>query len=480
MEELQLKKIIEGALLAAGQPLDEKRLLSLFESAEAEDVDSADVTIEDIKKVIDLITLECEGRGFELKQVGSGWRFQVREETAPWVNRLWEEKPQKYSRALLETLALIAYRQPITRGDIEEIRGVAVSSHIIKTLTEREWVKVVGHRDVPGRPSLYATTRAFLDYFNLSSLEELPSLGELADIDHLNPELDLNAELQNIDNDDADQSDDSTSDANAVPEVDVDGEQKNSDAELGSDAELESDSDVQAPSQDLDSEINDVAAAEFEFAGDFADDSLEERESDYSDEVIDDTTAVAEENLEQLDDSDTSIGAENLREEDENSEDVEVESDDSQLDELPDESESVSDEYFAEPNTDFAEPGPDLAEPDPEDKCFDDEPTDLESDENNLSGYAVNRASSSLFGDDSDTVVEVDQDSADTVISTEQDNDELVAESAESAEDADDAQLEDSETNSAGDTVTQDSDESSGELESAPEKPPVKSLFDAS
>ncbi|GAB2199177.1 SMC-Scp complex subunit ScpB [Sessilibacter sp. MAH4] len=471
MEELQLKKIIEGALLAAGQPLDEKRLLSLFESAEAEDVDSADVTIEDIKKVIDLITLECEGRGFELKQVGSGWRFQVREETAPWVNRLWEEKPQKYSRALLETLALIAYRQPITRGDIEEIRGVAVSSHIIKTLTEREWVKVVGHRDVPGRPSLYATTRAFLDYFNLSSLEELPSLGELADIDQLNPELDLNAELQNIDNDDADQSDDSTSDANAVPEVDVDGEQKDSDAEL------ESDSDVQAPSQDLDSEINDVAAAEIEFAGDFADDSLEERESDYSDEVIDDTTAVAEEDLEQLDDSDTSIGAENLREEDENSEDVEVESDDSQLDELPDESESVLDEYFAEPNTDFAEPGPDLAEPDPEDKCFDDEPTDLESDENNLSGYAVNRASSSLFGDDSDTVVEVDQDSADTVISTEQDNDELVA---ESAEDADDAQLEDSETNSAGDTVTQDSDESSGELESAPEKPPVKSLFDAS
>lgn len=477
MEELQLKKIIEGALLAAGQPLDEKRLLSLFESAEAEDVDSADVTIENIKKVIDLITLECEGRGFELKQVGSGWRFQVREETAPWVNRLWEEKPQKYSRALLETLALIAYRQPITRGDIEEIRGVAVSSHIIKTLTEREWVKVVGHRDVPGRPSLYATTRAFLDYFNLSSLEELPSLGELADIDQLNPELDLNAELQNIDNDDADQSDDSTSDASAVPEVDVDGEQKNSDAELGSDAELESDSDVQAPSQDLDSEINDVAAAEIEFAGDFADDSLEERESDYSDEVIDDTTAVAEENLEQLDDSDTSIRAENLREKDENSEDVEVESDDSQLDELPDESESVSDEYFAEPNTDFAEPGPDLAEPDPEDKCFDDEPTDLESDENNLSGYAVNRASSSLFGDDSDTVVEVDQDSADTVISTEQDNDELVA---ESAEDADDAQLEDSETNSAGDTVTQDSDESSGELESAPEKPPVKSLFDAS
>jgi segregation and condensation protein B len=115
----------------------------------------------------------------------------VRDNLAPWVNRLWEEKPQKYSRALLETLALVAYRQPITRGDIEEIRGVAVSSHIMKTLLERDWVKVVGHRDVPGRPSLFATTRQFLDYFNLKSLDELPSLSELRDLDELNPVLDL-------------------------------------------------------------------------------------------------------------------------------------------------------------------------------------------------------------------------------------------------------------------------------------------------
>lgn len=127
----------------------------------------------------------------KLKEVASGWRFQVRQELALWVGRLWEEKPPRYSRAILETLALIAYRQPITRGDIEEIRGVAVSTAIIKTLMERQWVRIVGHRDVPGRPALYATTRQFLDYFNLKSLDELPSLGEIRDIDKINAELDF-------------------------------------------------------------------------------------------------------------------------------------------------------------------------------------------------------------------------------------------------------------------------------------------------
>ena len=182
-----LRKIVEGALLAAGQPLTVAKLSELFVSEEG----AEPVAKEDIKAALEDIQADCDGRGFELKEVGSGWRFQVRAETAPWVNRLWDEKPQKYSRALLETLSLIAYRQPITRGDIEEIRGVAVSSHIIKTLSEREWIKVVGHRDVPGRPSLYATTRQFLDYFNLKSLDELPSLSELRDLDELNKELDL-------------------------------------------------------------------------------------------------------------------------------------------------------------------------------------------------------------------------------------------------------------------------------------------------
>ena len=137
------------------------------------------------------IQADCEHRGYALVEVATGWRFQVSPDLAEWVNRLWDEKPQKYSRATLETLSLIAYRQPLTRGDIEEVRGVAVSSHIMKTLAEREWIKVVGHRDVPGRPSLYATTRQFLDYFGLKSLDELPSLSELQDIEGLNQSLAL-------------------------------------------------------------------------------------------------------------------------------------------------------------------------------------------------------------------------------------------------------------------------------------------------
>lgn len=179
-----LRKIIEGAILAAGQPMTIARLLELFDAEVAPSKDEIAAAL------IDIQAASAE-RGFELKEVASGWRFQVRDNLGPWVNRLWDEKPQKYSRALLETLALVAYRQPITRGDIEEIRGVAVSSHIMKTLLERDWVKVVGHRDVPGRPSLFATTRQFLDYFNLKSLDELPSLSELRDLDELNPVLDL-------------------------------------------------------------------------------------------------------------------------------------------------------------------------------------------------------------------------------------------------------------------------------------------------
>lgn len=187
VDKEQLRKILEGALLAAGQPLTLARLLELFDEKVAPEKEDLLIALQEIE-------LACAERGFELKEVASGWRFQVREGLAPWVNRLWDEKPQKYSRALLETLALVAYRQPITRGDIEEIRGVAVSSHIMKTLMEREWVKVVGHRDVPGRPSLYATTRQFLDYFNLKSLEELPSLSEIRDLDELNSVLNLGDE----------------------------------------------------------------------------------------------------------------------------------------------------------------------------------------------------------------------------------------------------------------------------------------------
>ena len=184
IESKLLQRIIEGALLASAKPLTVVQLAELFEEQERPAKDQMMAALEDIQN-------DCKGRGFELMEVASGFRFQVVQDVAVWVARLWEEKPQKYSRALLETLALIAYRQPITRGDIEDIRGVAVSSNIVKTLLEREWVRVVGHKDVPGRPAMYATTRRFLDYFNLKNLEDLPSLSEIRDLDSMNQELAL-------------------------------------------------------------------------------------------------------------------------------------------------------------------------------------------------------------------------------------------------------------------------------------------------
>ena len=187
MESLPLKQIIEGAILAAEAPLSIDQLMQLFEDGEPERLDVRDVLQE--------IEQDCEGRGFELKQVASGYRFQVRSSYGEWVSRLWKEKPPRYSRALLETLALIAYKQPITRGDVEEIRGVAVSTNIMRTLLEREWVRIVGHRDVPGHPALYATTKSFLDYFNLRNLDELPSLSEIKDLTQVNEELDMEDDL---------------------------------------------------------------------------------------------------------------------------------------------------------------------------------------------------------------------------------------------------------------------------------------------
>jgi segregation and condensation protein B len=180
----QLQRIVEGALLAAGRPLTVVELGALFEEHERPEADT-------IRAALAASAEQCAGRGFELREVASGFRFQVTQDVAPWIARLWEEKPQKYSRALLETLALIAYRQPITRGDIEDIRGVAVASNIIRTLMEREWIRVVGHKDVPGRPAMYATTRKFLDYFNLQNLDDLPALAEVRDLDSLNAELAL-------------------------------------------------------------------------------------------------------------------------------------------------------------------------------------------------------------------------------------------------------------------------------------------------
>jgi len=185
----KLQAIAEAALLAAGRPMSLDQLRELFDEEErpARQV---------MEHVMVLLDAACEGRGFELKKVASGYRLQVREVYAPWVGRLFEEKPQRYSRALLETLALIAYRQPITRGEIEDIRGVTVSTNIIRTLQEREWVRIVGHRDVPGRPAMYATTRQFLDYFNLQGLDQLPPLSEIRDLEAIGREIESNMQAE--------------------------------------------------------------------------------------------------------------------------------------------------------------------------------------------------------------------------------------------------------------------------------------------
>ena len=184
MNENKLKNIIEAALLAAGQPLSIDQMLSLF-------IDQDQPAREDLRAGIKKLQEEYTDRAMEIKEVSSGFRLQVKEGFSSWVSRLWSERPSRYSKALLETLALVAYRQPVTRGEIEDIRGVGVSSSIMKTLLEREWVRVVGHRDVPGKPAMYGSTKKFLDYFNLKNLDELPTLAELRDLDIISNELGL-------------------------------------------------------------------------------------------------------------------------------------------------------------------------------------------------------------------------------------------------------------------------------------------------
>lgn len=214
-----LKNILEAVLMASDEPLNMAMLASVF----TDDDRPSDA---EIGTALTELAEDYAERGLEVNEVASGWRIQVREDINPWVARLWEERPQRYSRALLETMALIAYRQPITRGDIEEVRGVSVRTNIIRTLQEREWIRVVGHRDVPGKPALFGTTKVFLDYFNLSSLDDLPSLAEIKDMDNLEPELDLEAHEQPREEDsgeaepetsDADTSPDETDEAEAEP-----------------------------------------------------------------------------------------------------------------------------------------------------------------------------------------------------------------------------------------------------------------------
>lgn len=184
MDQHLITRIVEAALLAANQPLSLAQLQTLFPEDQPPPSGS-------IPQAIQTLQEGCAERGVELVELASGFRYQVKADVHPWVARMWTERKTKYTRATLETLALIAYRQPITRGEIEQIRGVAVSSNIIQALEEREWIRVVGHRDVPGRPALFGTTRTFLDYFGLKRLDELPPLSEIKDIGELEPQLAL-------------------------------------------------------------------------------------------------------------------------------------------------------------------------------------------------------------------------------------------------------------------------------------------------
>ncbi len=220
-----LKNIVEAAILAANKAISLDKLLALFPEKEAIDKNQ-------IRKAVEQLMEDYQSRGIELIEVSSGFRFQVVQTVAPWVSRLWEEKPQKYSRALLETLALVAYRQPVTRGEIEEIRGVSVSSQIMRTLVEREWVRIIGHRDVPGKPAMYATTKSFLDYFGLKKLDELPSLSEIRDLDVINAELDFGDAdetkvpqkdlIESLESEEADADDEITTEAADSERINID------------------------------------------------------------------------------------------------------------------------------------------------------------------------------------------------------------------------------------------------------------------
>ena len=184
MSENYLKNVIEAALLAAARPVSVSELQQIFD-------EQTRPTPKEMRAILEALTADYEGRGVTIKETANGFRFQVRNEFSHEVSRLWPDRPKKYSRALLETLALIAYRQPITRAEIEHVRGVAVNPEIVKTLMERNWVRVVGHRDVPGHPELLGTTSEFLDYFSLKSIEDLPPLAELKSLSDLNLQLPL-------------------------------------------------------------------------------------------------------------------------------------------------------------------------------------------------------------------------------------------------------------------------------------------------
>lgn len=276
MENRQIQRIIEAALLAAIQPLPIAQLLGLFADHEQVDVDAIGAAIEGLRA-------DADSRGIELAEVASGFRFQIAADVHPYIARLWTERPTRYSRALLETLALIAYRQPITRAEIEQIRGVTVASSIMRTLEEREWARVVGHRDVPGRPALFGTTRMFLDYFGLKSLDELPPLAAIRDLADIEPQLALAvdeltaampipASIEHQPATDArDAGDDADLDAGDVAPAELEHEHEHT-----SEADVDADIDANNAADDADSAANDAAQAEPTSAADDADQTIAE------------------------------------------------------------------------------------------------------------------------------------------------------------------------------------------------------------
>ena len=270
MNRTQLKNIIEAAIMTADTPASMDYLLRIFTEDEQ-------IGREEINAVLEELEAECETRGVELKQVASGYRYQAKQDLVKWLSRLDVERPSRYSRALLETLSLVVYRQPVTRAEIEDVRGVAVSSSIIKTLLEREWVRVVGHRDVPGKPALYGTTRQFLDYFNLKSLSELPPLAEIRSLDSIQSELELKMDGIAADGEAA-------NDASAEQPASEAGEITASDVESDTTEEhveenLEEDGGEQAAADETVNEHSDVESSQDEVSDVANEDEIVEQES---------------------------------------------------------------------------------------------------------------------------------------------------------------------------------------------------------
>lgn len=285
MNEQDLKHIIEATLLAAGKPVTTQQLLDLFDERERPEAET-------LQTALGMLMVDYENRGIELIEVASGWRIQVRPRAAEVVSRLWQERPAKYSRALLETLALIAYRQPITRSEIEEIRGVSISSTIMRTLQERNWIRTVGHREVPGRPELLGTTREFLDYFGLKSLDQLPTLAELKDVETIGVQLELGTD-QAQEGTAAAEGTEATGEAAATAEGET-----VADAEAGEQTEATEATEASAAEADAETqseeEILAEAEADVEADADNGDDDLAGDDTDDGDGNIDDGSDESE------------------------------------------------------------------------------------------------------------------------------------------------------------------------------------------